>query len=424
MKSHVLAASMLFAIVRLDVADARFTNPDGAFPEGGVTVSGTTIFGTASSGGAHAYGTIWSFDTSTGIFTNLHDFAGGSDGIHPYGGLAVSGTVVFGTASAGGAKNSGTIWSFDTSSDTFKKLHDFFGPEGNSPLGGVAVSGKTVFGTASEAGAHGGPCTFGCGTIWSFDTSSDTFKKLHDFSAIPDGANPFGGVAVSGTTIFGTAREGGAHDCAHSIGCGTTWSFDTSSDTFTKLHDFDEVLDGHWPEGGVALSGTTVFGTAFGGGANGHGTIWSFESSSDTFTKLHDFNFFPDGTSPLGGVAVSGSTIFGTAPAGGFGGDNENGTVWSFDTSSETFTKLHDFNLVRDGSRPYGGVAVSDTTVVGTAREGGAYGDGTIWSFDTITNTFTNLYSFNVPEPSTVTLAAIGILTLLGCWTRRSMTVR
>jgi uncharacterized repeat protein (TIGR03803 family) len=63
-----------------------------------------------------------------------------------------------------------------------------------------------------------------------------------------------------------------------------------------------------------------------------------------------------------------------------------------------------------------GGVTLSDTRLLGTAEYGGANDNGTIWSFDTATNTFTKLYEFSnfvVPEPATVTLAALSGLALL-----------
>ena len=99
-------------------------------------------------------------------------------------------------------------------------------------------------------------------------------------------------------------------------------------------------------------------------------------------------------------------------------GNSDADNTANVDTSTDTFTKLHDFSGATDGSSP-SGMVVSGTTVFGTANHGGANGDGTIWSFDIGTNTFTNLYSFNVPEPSTVTLAAMCGLTLLIHHTRR-----
>ena len=279
-----LEARLLLSFTNLhDFSDAT----DGGFPRGGVAVSGSTVFGTAWDGGANNHGTIWSFDTGTSTFTNLHDFSPATDGSEPVGRVAVSGSTVFGTARDRGANNNGTIWSFDTGTSTFTNLHDFSSAtDGGFPRGGVAVSGSTVFGTARDGGANNN------GTIWSFDTGTSTFTNLHDFSSATDGSNPFGGVAVSGSTVFGTALFGGAAGNSQ----GTIWSFDTGSSTFTNLHDFSSATDGRNPQGGVAVSGSTVFGTAANGGANSVGTIWSFDIGSSTFTNLHDFSSATSGS--------------------------------------------------------------------------------------------------------------------------------
>ena len=57
-----------------------------------------------------------------------------------------------------------------------------------------------------------------------------------------------------------------------------------ASAQFTKLHDFSEV-DGRFIVGGVAVSGATIFGTAGAGGAHDGGTIWSFDTAN--YTPLH-----------------------------------------------------------------------------------------------------------------------------------------
>jgi hypothetical protein len=44
-------------------------------------------------------------------FTNVHHFAGTPDGANLYGGVVMSGNVLYGTASAGGISNYGTLFS-------------------------------------------------------------------------------------------------------------------------------------------------------------------------------------------------------------------------------------------------------------------------------------------------------------------------
>jgi uncharacterized repeat protein (TIGR03803 family) len=91
-----------------------------------------------------------------------------------------------------------------------------------------------------------------------------------------------------------------------------------------------------------------------------------------------------DGTSPLGGLILSGKTLYGTTGYGGFSGS---GTVFAINTISGDFTNLHSFARVSnedfsntDGVAPYAALALSGNTLYGTAIAGGSFSDGTVFS--------------------------------------------
>ncbi len=92
-----------------------FTGADGANPQAGLVQNLDGIgafFGTTLYGGIHgdSFGTIFRM-TSTGALTTIYNFYG-PDGARPTSGLVQAGTGLFyGTTSAGGASNSGTIFS-------------------------------------------------------------------------------------------------------------------------------------------------------------------------------------------------------------------------------------------------------------------------------------------------------------------------
>ncbi|MBN2294348.1 MAG: hypothetical protein JXM70_18105 [Pirellulales bacterium] len=71
---------------------------------------GDTLFGTSSFGGANDDGTIWSFNTGTGVFAKWHDFSYEDDGSHPQGGMILDGINVYSTCYVGGANGQGTLW--------------------------------------------------------------------------------------------------------------------------------------------------------------------------------------------------------------------------------------------------------------------------------------------------------------------------
>src|ERR1019366_5337378 len=102
------------------------------------------------------------------------------------------------------------------------------------------------------------------------------FTTLHSFGGFhSDGVNPFAGLILSGNTLYGTANVGG------SSGGGTVFAVNTDGTGFTNLHSFmaDSSLginsDGAGPYGGLIISGNTLYGTTYPGGSPGNGTVFS-----------------------------------------------------------------------------------------------------------------------------------------------------
>jgi uncharacterized repeat protein (TIGR03803 family) len=60
-----------------------------------------------------------------------------------------------------------------------------------------------------------------------------------------------------------------------SRGMGTLFAVNTDGTGFTNLYNFNGSRDGANPYGGLILSGNTLYGTAYGGGSSGNGTVFS-----------------------------------------------------------------------------------------------------------------------------------------------------
>ena len=109
--------------------------------------------------------------------------------------------------------------------------------------------------------------------------------------------------------------------------------------TFTTLYGFTNGSDGSYPESTLVLSGTTLFGTAYGGGIYGYGTVFAVNTDGADFTTLNAF--FPDyvypseGVRPKCGLILSGNTLYGTTSDYGEG---YNGTVFAVNTAAYGFT--------------------------------------------------------------------------------------
>jgi len=399
-----------------------FTNsPDGTYPYAGLVLSAGKLYGTTYSGGNNDQGTIFSIGANGGGFAVLYHYSQvhnstNADGADPYAGLILSASnnTFYGTAIAGGTNGSGSVFSISNNGSNFKTLHAFnaLNPTGTTnvdgafPSAGLVLSEGTLYGTASYAGTNG------TGAIFSMGTNGANFTLLHSFSGLDltagtnrDGAWPYGGLVLSGGTLYGTANGGGTN------GSGSVFSMSTNGSNFKSLHAFGALddltsttnVDGASPYyGSLLLASNTLYGTTSAGGTNGNGTLFSLGTNGSNFMVLHAFaglasNTNADGASPSATLLLSGSTLYGTAQLGGASG---NGTIFSVNTNGGSFTVLHAFTKLNlkfitytnaDGANPYAGLVLSDNTLYGTASAGGNSGYGTVFSLALPTVTISNI---------------------------------
>src|SRR6266446_2534070 len=126
----------------------------------------------------------------------------------------------------------------------------------------------------------------------SVNTDGTGFTNVHNFTALvgpypgtnSDGANPQAGLILSGNTLYGTAGDGGNSNY------GTVFTVNTDGTGFTNLHSFTGS-DGAGPQAELitSSSGNTLYGTAWGGGSSGAGTVFAVNSDGTGFTNLHSF---------------------------------------------------------------------------------------------------------------------------------------
>ncbi|HEY5750501.1 MAG TPA: choice-of-anchor tandem repeat GloVer-containing protein [Chryseolinea sp.] len=111
----------------------------GGNPKGSLTeFTDGKLYGMTSSGGTYGYGTIFSI-TPSGVFTKILDF-NGANGKSPVGDLLVStsGTVMYGTAYAGGANDDGVLFKLENGNQ-FTKLYDYSKTTGSNPVGALLM---------------------------------------------------------------------------------------------------------------------------------------------------------------------------------------------------------------------------------------------------------------------------------------------
>jgi len=290
---------------------------------------------------------------------------------------------------------------------TFRNLHNFSGSDGYAPQSGVILSGNTLYGTTLSGGS------LGEGTVYAVKTDGTGFITLYDFDlGSSDGANPRGGVILSGDTLYGTTANG------YDGGAGAVFSVDTDGTNFTTLQDFDTSSIGFGAYAGLVLSGDTLYGTTEVGSSDSgdgfnSGTVFSVNTNGMGFKTLHIFSAATssglphnyqtnsDGAAPEGALVLSGNTLYGTTEGGGTSGS---GTVFRIDIDGSSFTNLHSFTACSgpsgpnptnsDGYELYCGLVLSGNTLYGTTYFGGSGGRGTVFAVNTDGTDFTILHSF------------------------------
>ena len=349
------------------------------------------LYGTASQGGTTGRGTIFKINTDGTGFSVLYTFTlsdpdtgTNGDGAFPLSGLLLAGNTLYGTTSSGGSAANGTVFKIDLNGNNFATLHSFStsnpdtgaNSDGASPWAGLILSGTTLYRAASRGGDSGS------GTVFKLGTDGGGFTKLHSFTGLDattltnsDGAFPLGGLALSGNTLYGTAYRGG------SFATGTVYKVDTDGANFAVLQHSDGG-----PRSSLVIAGDTLYGTTESGGSLGNGTVFKLNINGTGFTNLQVFS--ESAASPWAGVTLSGNILYGTTLQGGSLGQ---GSVFQLNTDGSGFINLHDFSEGSDGAKPQAALLLSGGNLYGTASEGGTDGDGTVFALSLTSSAAQNL---------------------------------
>jgi uncharacterized repeat protein (TIGR03803 family) len=345
----------------------------------------------------------------------LHSFSAlnngtNQDGAHPAAGLVLSGGVLCGSAVNGGSPGAGTVFYTAPDASSFNTFRSFANmPDAANPQGDLVASGSRLFGTSFAGGTNDVGMVFVGQTNGAVSHICDFTTVNADTATNATGACPEAGVIMlsSGSVLFGAASAGGF------FANGVIFSVTTNGAASSMLHTFNVLdsntgtnTDGTAPLGALALSGSTLYGTTSAGGAGGNGTVFFVGTNGNNFTTLYSFTAMDpvtgtntDGAIPCGGLVLANGVLYGTTTAGGFG---ESGAIFSITTNGSGFTVLHHFTPVdpttrtnTDGVKPVANLLLAGGTLYGTATAGGSDASGTVFSVSTNGSQFQTLYNFS-----------------------------
>jgi uncharacterized repeat protein (TIGR03803 family) len=297
--------------------------------------------------------------------TVLYNFTGSPDGAAPVAGVVRdSEGNLYGTTLVGG-NNSGTV--FEVSANgTETILHSFRGKrDGSEPWAGLVRDPQgNLYGTTAYGGA------FNFGVVFEV-TKAGKERVLYSFAGLPDGQHPMAGlVRDAAGNFYGTTSAGGGGNCNYGAGCGTVFML-SNTGTETVLHSFaGGTMDGASPVAGLVRDASgNLYGTTYGGGASGLGTVFKVDPPGQE-TVLYSFAGYPtDGENPAAGLIWHAGNLYGTTSAGGA---YSYGTVFRV-TKTGRESVLYSFGgTSSDGRNPAAGL-VGDAVgnLYGTTQAGG-----------------------------------------------------
>ena len=189
------------------------------------------------------------------------------------------------------------------------------------PSGLIFDGMGNLYGTTYWGGADG------YGTVFEMTPNTDgswTESVLHSFSCSPDcsnGIHPAGGLIFdTAGNLYGATAMGGP---GSGLGYGTVFKLTPNTDgswTESVLYSFCPLYpncsDGFYPNGVILDHAGNLYGTTYGGGADGYGTVFEMTPNTDgswTESVLHSF-----GIHPAGGLISDGAgNLYGTLAMGG-----------------------------------------------------------------------------------------------------------
>ena len=230
--------------------------------------------------------------------------------------------------------------------------------------------------------------TNNAGTIITADGNGNNFHQVYLMDSIT-GSVPVGTLCFANNGKFYGVTTSGS--CSNG---GVCFSYNPASGIYSIINDFAcDTIHGYGAMSGMIMaSDGKLYGLCPNGGINGKGVIYRIDPTTDTYSDIFDFTSI-SGTNPNGTlIQLSNGKLYGMTSKGSTDGL---GVIFSFDLTNSIYSILHSFSILSGGYPTYGGlILASNGKLYGMASGAGPCNYGVIFSFDTATNIYTDIFDF------------------------------
>ncbi len=306
--------------------------------------------------------------------------------------LEGSDKLLYGVSSAGGSSGLGFIYRINPDGRGFELLHEFDGTlngqSGSFPSEAlIEVNGQLIGGTFGDNGSN----DLSNGTIFAMNLDGTGFNTIYTVNS------------GKGIRALFAASNGSIYSAINSVsteifrinadGTGFT-SIATPATSFAGVTNF---------VGSLAEYNGVLYGLSNGGGMQGDGYLFSIDLITDNFSILYSLNGASDGNLTSSGLIENNGKLFGNTL---LGGSNNDGTVFSYNISNNTYQVLYDYSLSSFDKSSL--TKLSDGNAYALSRTGGVNGDGLLIQLDLFSacNDVIDLVSFE----SSVAAGPVGTL--------------
>ena len=241
-----------------------------------------------------------------------------------------------------------------------------------------SVWGMTTFGGASDYGV-----------IYKTDLNGQNQEIVYEWSNNNSGFNSqrpvLGLVDGKDGYLYGSTIAGGTSNN------GVLFRINKLTNAYEELADLSSF---NMIKIGIAVDGTNgiIYGVAPFGQATRYGSVFQYDINSGDLTNLFTWTTDAEGLNSVGNPVLHNGLLLGVKSGGGQSSD---GVLYAYNVADDSYNVLHHFNTNAGGAIPFFEFEIINNSVIGTTHEGGAYGFGTIYSYNLSNNTFEILHDFN-----------------------------